>query len=273
LRRLQLPNVMLCAVTSIALPETLEAFKRCLEQVEFGSALLLTDQPSLASGHPEIHCRTIDPIRSQQEYSEFILRKLNHYVDFDHVLLVQWDSFILDASCWRADFLRYDYIGALWPQFDDDCNVGNGGFSLRSKRLLQLTASAQFPGSHPEDVSICRTHRAWLESRGTVFAPPSVAEQFSFERSPPAKTFGFHGLFNFPQVLPRDKLAEFLERIDERLLKGRDGTDLILGLPRLGMGTTAWRLAMRRRPQNPFSRTELHFWLRLVRATLKSALD
>jgi hypothetical protein len=68
---------------------------------------------------------------------------------------------VFDAARWRDAFLEYDYIGASWLQFDD----GNGGFSLRTRRLMELCRDPAFVPVHPEDLAIGRTNRAWLESQ------------------------------------------------------------------------------------------------------------
>lgn len=216
--------------------------ERSLERVEFGSALILSDKPI---EHPVIGWRRIEPIASKEEYSEFVLRNLVEYVDRPHVLVIQWDGFVLDASRWDPAFLDYDFIGAPWPQFEEN-RVGNGGFSLRSKRLLELTASPDFAGSHPEDISICRTYRQFLESRSIRFAPTSLATRFSFERGPRTRSFGFHGLFNFPAVLSDVELEAFLDDLDLRRIAGRDGADFLLELARRGKPREAWQLALRR---------------------------
>lgn len=270
MNRLSLPDVALCAVTSVALPETVRALQRCLDQVDFGIALLLSDEAPPAWAPSEIVWRRIDPIKSRQEYCEFILRRLVDYVDRPHVLLVQWDGFVIDASQWRSEFLQFDYIGAPWPQFDDGQTVGNGGFSLRSKRLLTLTSAPEFGGRHPEDVAICRTHRRELEQQGIRFAPQSVAEQFSFERGPRTTSFGFHGLFNFPVALSPSGLDATLDALDPALLGGRDGADLILELARRGETRHAWRLARLRRPRDRVRFRMFGFWLRFSGALLRS---
>ncbi len=82
--------------------------------------------------------------------------------------------------------------------------VGNGGFSLRSKKLLTLLSgmseSNEISEYHPEDVVVCVRLRKELESRGIVFAPEDVAGQFSFESLDDQNNykwtdqFGFHGL-------------------------------------------------------------------------------
>jgi Protein of unknown function (DUF5672) len=264
LSRLALPDVALCAVTSVAVPETMRAMRRCLEQVEFGSTVLLTDETGL-SVPASIELRQIEAIRSHPDYSEFILRRLADHVDRQHVLVVQWDGFVIDAAKWTDEFLEYDYIGAPWPQFTDGRTVGNGGFSLRSRRLLELTASAAFPGSHPEDVSIGRTYRDWLERQGIRFAPPAVAERFAFERGPQTASFGFHGLFNFPLVLSETDLESTLAELDPQLLSGRDGADLMLELARRRDLRWAWNLALRAR--KTWLPGNLRLWTRLIAAT------
>jgi hypothetical protein len=258
----------MCAVTGIALPETVRAMERCLAQVEFGRALLLADRAPDALPDA-IEWRQVEPLSSHAVYSRFILRNLATHVETPYLLLVQWDGFVIDAAQWRAEFVDYDYVGAPWPQFDDDRTVGNGGFSLRSRRLLELTASADFVAGHPEDIAICRTNRDFLETAGIRFAPPHVAERFAFERGPPSRTFGFHGLFNFPLVLPSEELQPTVDSLPPTLLTGRDGADLILTLAARGHRGWAWRLAFRRRAHAPWSSGNIRFWAKLLNLSLR----
>jgi len=108
-----------------------------------------------------------------------------------HALFIQWDGYPTTPEMWDDGFLAYDYIGAVWPWFTEH-SVGNGGFSLRSRRLLG--ALAALPAlEYPEDITICRR----LNLDGMRFAPESVAERFSREHWPVgARTFGFHGVWN-----------------------------------------------------------------------------
>ena len=80
--------------------------------------------------------------------------------------------------------------------------MGNGGFSLRSKRLCELTATPEFVYiDQNEDDLICHVNRHYLEFNGIKFAPAEIARYFSFERElTDIKTFGFHGDFNFERV-------------------------------------------------------------------------
>jgi hypothetical protein len=133
-----------------------------------------------------------------------------------HVLVVQWDGFILDANRWTPEFLEYDFVGAAWPQFDDNHNVGNGGFSMRSRKLLEACRDPDFDDKHPEDVAICRVNRHLLERRyGLRFAGRAVADRFSFERQPTScPTFGFHGVYNMIPALGVDRFWEIYRSLD-----------------------------------------------------------
>ncbi len=83
-----------------------------------------------------------------------MLRDLASHVETSHALCIQWDGYVLRGQAWDPAFLTYDYIGAPWPHFSDGHNVGNGGFSLRSRRLLEACRQLPFDGQTAEDVVI-----------------------------------------------------------------------------------------------------------------------
>jgi hypothetical protein len=214
---LKLPTVTLCAATSVNLSATLGALRACLDQAEFAECLLFTDAVEFASD-PAIRTVPIARLNSSQDYSKFILRELGDHIRTEHCLIVQWDGFILDAHQWTSDFLEYDYIGAPWPQFSDGHDVGNGGFSLRSRRLLEACRDPSFREEHPEDIAICRTNRALLESEhGIRFADRSTAGHFAIERTEATgPTFGFHGIFNMSDALGPDRFWQVYSTLDDR---------------------------------------------------------
>ncbi|WP_223276217.1 DUF5672 family protein [Sphingomonas daechungensis] len=190
--------------------------KICLDRIDFADCLLFG-----AADHPvsDSRIRLIDGplLKSGAEYSEFVLRGLGEHVMTSHALIIQWDGFVLDAARWDPRFLDYDYIGAPWPQFLDGHNVGNGGFSLRSRRLMDACRDPHFVLGHPEDIAICRTNRTFLELKGLKFADRSLAERFSFERGDPVgPTFGFHGIFNLIPVLGADGFWDLYRKLDDR---------------------------------------------------------
>ena len=97
----------------------------------------------------------------------------------------------------------------------DGLDVGNGGFSLRSRRLLEICRSPQFLFSHPEDVAIGRHNRPWLVAQGVRFAPRELADSFSAERASSVKAaFGFHGVWHMPQLIGADRFWEAYCELD-----------------------------------------------------------
>ncbi len=243
--RIKLENVTLCAVSSTNMAATIEAIHASQSQIEFAQALLFTDRKPQALGlckNSNIKVVTIDKILSSKDYSRFILKDLAAYITTSHCLIVQWDGHVIDASRWQDTFLEYDYIGASWPQFDDGHNVGNGGFSLRSRRLFDACQALEFEGHHPEDIAIARTNRVMLEKQGLCFAPSELADQFAAERAgDPSNAFGFHGVFLMPRVLGSDT---FWQRYISLSDKSSVWIDFIPILGYIIRGSKGWRRAI-----------------------------
>ena len=135
--------------------------------------------------------------------------------------IVYWfnlDGFVINPDKWSDEFYDYDYIGAPWEKVDHSYldpwgkphRVGNGGFSFRSKKLLDIPKRAhiQFDvnwgdfykhfgyGNTAEDGNICVHNRHIYEQLGCKFAPVEVAAKFSHEKQLPETQgitpFGFH---------------------------------------------------------------------------------
>ena len=225
------------------------AIQKCTQLARFAKVVVITDLDKLSSqmGN-EVNEKAdkkadqaIDrlsgveyvqapPINTTKDYSDLLLTGLRQHVSGTHVLIMQWDSFILHPELWTNDFLQYDYIGAVWPHHPDT-PVGNGGFSLRSVKLLEALESPTITKHHPEDFCICVDNKATLENQfGIRFAPTNVAEQFAVERSEWHPAFGFHGFFNFYRALGDAELEQFLEILSSDYLGGVDTYDLIYSL-------------------------------------------
>lgn len=230
--RLSLPRVTLCAVSSVNVAATLRALEMCLEQVAFADCLFLTDAPVTPS-NPAIRVVPIGRIGSSAAYSDFMISHLVDHISTPNCLVAQWDGHVLNAGGWRPEFLDYDYIGASWPQFDDGHDVGNGGFSLRSRRLMEACRAPQFVRMHPEDVAIGRTNRDWLEAQGMRFAPCRLADLFAAERTGDLRaTFGYHGVWNMPRALGVERFWEVYCELDERGSLRRDFRSLLRKMAR-----------------------------------------
>lgn len=225
--QLDLPEVTLIAATSINVEATLLAIEACQERVRFAACKLLTHQPP-ARTVPGLEVVITPRLTTSEQYSRFMLGGLVEHVDTSHCLIVQWDGHVVDPSRWNPQFLEHDYVGASWPQFGDGHDVGNGGFSLRSRRLLEVCREPQFTPSHPEDVAIGRRNRPWLEAQGLRFASRELADTFSAERASSLETaFGFHGVWHMPQLIGADRFWEIYRGLEDRHSVYHDGAAIM----------------------------------------------
>ncbi len=190
-----LPKVTLLGIDCLDIDRLVQVANICTKDFSFGAVKLLTSLPSADS-----RVVAIPAINSIDAYSKFAINELDKFVDTEFVLIIQYDGFILNPNAWTDDFLAYDYIGAPWWK-DEKYIVGNGGFSMRSKKLTSILKEEQFKlkTDIPEDWYICVTIREELEKRGIKFAPAEVARRFSFESNEKdgvvwISQFGFHGL-------------------------------------------------------------------------------
>lgn len=226
--RPSVPGVTLAAITSVALEATVAALRHSVSQVRFNRALLLSDVCPPSLGESGVEWRRIDRLNSRADYSRFVLRQLADHIETDHVLIVQWDGFVRDGSRWSDKFLEYDYIGAVWPQFVDERKVGNGGFSLRSKRLLEATRMISVD-VEPEDISICRTNRHIFESVHKLqFAGLELARRFSYERERSCGgEFGFHGVYNFFTEMPSETMRSLVGSLEPAVLGASESVEVM----------------------------------------------
>lgn len=122
------------------------------------------------------------------------------YIKTPFALFMHLDGYVVHPDLWEPAFLGYDYIGAPWPADLNPDRVGNGGFCIKSFRLMCRVA--QLPWVNlPGDVLLCSHYRRQLEGEGFRFAPVDVAARFAVEyrvAETPDRTFGFHGPHNYP---------------------------------------------------------------------------
>ena len=170
-----------------------------------------------------VHWHKIEKINSENfnDVSSIMhLKVIPEVVDTAFNLIVHYDGFAINKDAWTDEFFNYDYIGACWPTYPINSDVGNGGFSLRSKKLYNALLDSKiktltteyeddtvrkFGGMiHngkwvlPEDVIISRVNRPMLEENyGIKFANREIADRWSIEHNFSSswlgKSFGFHG--------------------------------------------------------------------------------
>ena len=196
------------------------AIEACIARFDFSNVHVFTDEPKYWS---QYQVCTVPTIQNIDDYNQIILEQLPHRVESDYCIVAQFDGFIINSDAFSSDFYKFDYIGAVWPDYP--ClRVGNGGFSWRSKRLLDAVAQLSHlrMEGEAEDLFICRSMRILLEQRyGCVFAPEDVARRFSYEIVPDSQpTFGFHGIFNLPLVY-KNNLEFLVSNLPKRILQTR----------------------------------------------------
>lgn len=158
-------------------------------------------------------------------YSLFLMFSLHHFIKTEFCLIVQPDGWIINKENWNEDFLNYDFIGApchaafIKNQFIQNFKwannysydtkiIQNGGFSLRSKKLLESPSKfgalyhfSDIAVFQNEDVQLTGIFRTQLEELGINFAPIPIAKNFSIEYVGPyfhddisfKNLFGIHG--------------------------------------------------------------------------------
>lgn len=264
---LKLPQVTLCCVDTRLPDMALDAMKKCMAHIDFGEALLFTcSQHGLRDVPERIKIIELDTIKSVEDYSHFMVKGLQPYLKTSHMLIVQWDGYVIDPSMWHDDFLSVDYIGAVWPQFKDAHRVGNGGFSLRSRKLLDALASEDIVPHHPEDMCIARAHRTQLEQQfGICFASEAIAKIFAHEREkPPGVTFGFHGLSNMANLMTESDLEQFIGQAPASLFSSVEARGFIKNLSKRKLPDLAKNCLQKRLINKSMDFSDFRLWLRLV---------
>jgi hypothetical protein len=198
---LSLPDVTLVIIETREHQLAQLALEDCERQVGFGDVLVFTDRPSQFM-RANRRVVTVPDWPTKIGWSRFFWQDVAPHMRTSHALCIQWDSWVVDTSMWRDEYLEYDFIGSPW-WYRDGMNVGNGGFCLRSTKLMRFLRKnrAQFPCiTDLDDDLLCRKYRPTLESAGFVWSPDNLALDFAFETTRPdpnARHFGFHAAYNF----------------------------------------------------------------------------
>ena len=216
---LKLPDVTILALGSTQVKENLMALKMSTKKIDFGAVKFIShEEPkNLPEGITYEKFNDFENI-SYKEFSYYCIYKLVEHVDTKYMLMIHPDGFVINPELWSDDFLEWDYIGAVWPfrndafidPFGNHQRVGNGGFTLRSRKVLEVPQIEDIPfevnegtfykhmnaGAYNEDGNICVHNRHLFKKHGVKFAPVDVAVRFSQELPVPEATgikpFGFH---------------------------------------------------------------------------------
>lgn len=259
---LDLSRVTLLFVETRAHKITERVINDCLSKAKFGDVMIYTDKPDLIP-IPGARVYPVPDFPNKKLAGQFYYSKAMEKVETDFALMLEWDAGIFDPDKWLPDFFDYDYIGAPWNvRHDDPYDVGNGGFTLMSKRLGHFLCehTAQYPVA--TDWDICRIQRRHLEPMGFKWAPYPMATRFAWELAPRCPDhFGYHGAFRWIDVLSRDEIvvrARFMTESPYLLTKMKD-IFRYAPLPWLEqeIGEEAWKRYAEVVPQPPSRRAHM----------------
>jgi hypothetical protein len=200
-----LKNVTIFSVDCVNPHIALEALLETNSKINFGSIKIFSDiKPFNLPNNVEFI--KIPRICDLIEYSQFMLKELPKYIETDFCLSIHADGYIHNPHLWNDDFLKYDYIGGPWKSTEyfitsRENRVGNGGVSLRSKRLMdEVDRILPERINGHEDVYIAVALRNYLISKNFKFAPLELASVFSMEIpcddipiNPENECMAFHG--------------------------------------------------------------------------------
>lgn len=190
--KLKLPQVTLICLTGKDLEAHEQAVEKSCKDIEFGAVKIIYDKT----------------IKNIDNWNYKIIYDLWRYVDTDFALLIHPDGYVINPSCWKDEWLNYDWCSSPWPLPTDEYSyksesgklqrVGNS-VGIRSKKLMKLVATRpwkSYYGNTNEDGFICCHNREWLESQGCKFMPFDEAIYFGKEALLPENeninTFLFH---------------------------------------------------------------------------------
>jgi hypothetical protein len=184
-----------------AINHTMQALGRPCERL-----IICPARPAVDNGFRWENHAIFSDWKYPESYNLFMIKMLADFIHTDFVITIHDDGYGRHRERWTDDFLSYDYIGAPWPSEWElgGYRVGNGGFSMRSRQLLELCrVGPDVDDQIPEDVHICRTHREFFDQHKCFYAPVDLAIEFSIEyglSEYPGRTardsFGFHGRHN-----------------------------------------------------------------------------
>jgi hypothetical protein len=209
--KINLPNVTLVAADCTdKIMKTIEAMNISSEGIRYGETILFSHKkPDIMPSY--FRFEKIPKIENLDMYSYFMFKELGKYVNTSHCLTVQADGYVINPNLWDDSWLQWDYIGACWEYSEtsyiawgsgEHIRNGNGGFSLRSKKILQIPIDHDLPllqecGYFNEDGNLTCYYNQLMLALGVKYAPVEVAARFSYENEVPENKyikdfFGFH---------------------------------------------------------------------------------
>jgi len=188
-------KITLIAVNCDCPDDAVAALRYSSKDINFGRIVLLSSTDRVYEGVEKI---AIPHLSSVLMYNNFMLN-LIEYVDDDYILVIQSDGYVVNSDMWTDEFLEYDYIGAPWPDDEEwiqdqspdkrdiirkaisKNRIGNGGFSLRSRKFLEYSNQFITCGYLGEDIFLTAINYEKCMESQIKFPPLDLAYRFSYE--------------------------------------------------------------------------------------------
>jgi hypothetical protein len=223
-----------------------------ISKINFGGGILIYTDDCERLAVPGARYIKVADWSNKIAAGSFYYTEAAREITTSHALLMEWDAGACKPDMWRDEFLQYDYIGAPWEwRVKQGTAVGNGGFALVTKRLVDFCHDNQF--KIPTDMDISVHRRRELETRGGFkWAPENVARDFAYEgwtprgstvRTDRPNSFGYHSVCNWPYILDR---ADLLNRA--RILFKAPPVTQTAGMGGVGGGGNKINLLLRAAP-------------------------
>lgn len=168
-----------------------------LKTIDFAEIVMVSTYKPKVEGIRHIQINPVTYI----EFNKWCLHEFGNYVNSDYGLRFEDDGFPLNPEFWDDEFLNYDYVGAPCRTTDGiqyaQEQIGGGGFTLRSKRLVEYTKTIDYDNKTNEDTIISFYKRDEIVSLGMKICPHTIARKFvvqnPLDESHTIETsFGFH---------------------------------------------------------------------------------
>jgi hypothetical protein len=227
------PSLAISCVETRDVTMAVRAIERTVQCINVDTLYWFSNRsfPKALPGIEVVNITIRDFTNFTDDINRICLRLMPRVITTDFNLTIQPDGFAVNPQSWDDRFWDYDYIGAPWPaMYGPGPIVGNGGFTLRSRKLYdalhnlrvkwstrdwegddRLDIEAYYAVNNqgekwlPEDIIISLWYRDILETRyGIRFCPPEFANKFSVETVHEftqywlGRSFGFHGIVAAP---------------------------------------------------------------------------
>jgi len=107
-KKLELPNITLIAATSVEIEQHQIALKISSQNIGFGAVKLLSSL-SPKKKYSDIEYVSIPPM-NMSDQNQLLMKDLHKYFETSHCLYVQADSFVVNANCWKEEFLEFEIV-------------------------------------------------------------------------------------------------------------------------------------------------------------------